>query len=55
MRSSSFFQFAPRSQAIILIHASESAGVQGSGVTRRIQNSGGSTGRVARNALTPAA
>jgi hypothetical protein len=55
MRSSSSRQFWPRSQAIIFTHTSESTAVHGSGAVRRIQNSGGSTGPVARNAFTPAA
>ena len=54
-RRSSLLQLPPRSQAIILIQPSESAGVQGSGLTPVSQNSIGSTGSVARKALTPSA
>ena len=55
MRRSSLRQLPPRSHAIIFVQPTESAGSQGSGVTPASQNSGGSTGRVARNAFTPAA
>ncbi len=55
MRSSSLRQLPPRSQAIILVQLTESAGVQGSGRMPAIQNSGGSTGPMARKAFTPAA
>ena len=44
-----------RSRAIIFAHAAESTSLQGSGVTRRSQNSGGSTGFECRKAFTPAA
>ena len=55
MRRSSLRQFVARSHAIIFIQPTESAADHGSGEARVSQNSGGSTGPRARNALTPAA